>query len=278
MRGEDLILKLREENRHYIELIDRAINEVLGEFSGTRFYGPMLYALEGGKRIRPLMLLLVTEAVGGDARDALKASAAIELLHTESIIHDDIIDEGEVRRGRKAFHLSYGYNTSLLTADFVFGVILKIAGEYGDSRIPRSISEAALMMCEGEMEEIEVSSSGKRIGWPDYIRIVSNKTASLFRASSLIGAVIGGADERTVDKMGAFGRSLGIAYQIRDDLHDYDSSPLLSRVVVGGSLERVMKDEAKRYADLALGSLSCLEEGEAKDSLIKLVEVIKLTL
>jgi octaprenyl-diphosphate synthase len=120
--------------------------------------------------------------------DAYLAATAIELLHTESIIHDDIIDEEKQRRGKPSFHVKYGYNSSILTADFVLGVILNISSKLKDPRIINELSNAATKMTEGEMMEIKL---GKEIDITedDYIKVLEFKTASLFEASAKIGAI-----------------------------------------------------------------------------------------
>ncbi len=108
---------------------DDALKRVVDLYSWSEFHAPLRYACEGGKRIRPLILVLSAECMKSKRvePDAHLAATAIELLHTESIIHDDIIDEEKQRRGKPSFHVKYGYNSSILTADFVLGVILNIS-------------------------------------------------------------------------------------------------------------------------------------------------------
>jgi octaprenyl-diphosphate synthase len=163
--------------------------------------------------------------------DAYLAASAIELLHTESIIHDDIIDEENQRRGKPSFHVKYGYNSSILTADFVLGVILNIGSKLKNPRIINELSNAATKMTEGEMMEIKL---GKEIDITedDYIKVLEFKTASLFEASAKIGAITGGGDEDQIHTMTSFGNLLGIAYQIHDDLIDWSNENRLFNMLV----------------------------------------------
>lgn len=169
-----------------------------------------------------------TEKAGSDA---YLAATAIELLHTESIIHDDIIDEENQRRGRPSFHVKYGYNSSILTADFVLGMILNIGSKLKDPRIICELSNAATRMSEGEMMETRLVRE-RDITEVDYIKVLEYKTASLFEASARIGALIGAGDHEQVRAMTSFGNLLGIAYQIHDDLMDWNNENRLFNMLV----------------------------------------------
>ncbi|MGH9879009.1 MAG: polyprenyl synthetase family protein, partial [Nitrososphaerales archaeon] len=141
---------LQESFGDHLTKIEEAIKRELNLYSWSEFYAPLKYACDGGKRIRPLVLVLSAESVGRCSDDAYLAASAIELLHTESIIHDDIVDEEKERRGKTSFHIKYGYNMSILTADFVLGMILNIASKLKDPRIANELANAALKMSEGE--------------------------------------------------------------------------------------------------------------------------------
>ena len=158
-----------------------------------RFHGPLRYALEGGSASGRSALLLAAEAVGNTDDDkVLDAAVAVELLHAESIIHDDIIDQEASRRGRAAFHVRYGYSTSLLTADFVFAMILAIAARYPDRRVATTISNAAMNMCEGEYAELTIDPEVYKLDWDEYLEVISKKTASLFETAVRLGGLVGG--------------------------------------------------------------------------------------
>jgi octaprenyl-diphosphate synthase len=217
----------------YLAKIEDALKREVDLYSWSEFHAPLRYACEGGKRIRPLILVLSAECIKSKKvePDAYLAASAIELLHTESIIHDDIIDEENQRRGKPSFHVKYGYNSSILTADFVLGVILNISSKLKDPRIINELSNAATKMTEGEMMEIKL---GKEIDITedDYIKVLEFKTASLFEASAKIGAITGGGDEDQIHTMTSFGNLLGIAYQIHDDLIDWSNENRLFNTLV----------------------------------------------
>jgi octaprenyl-diphosphate synthase len=222
---------LQESFGDHLNKIEDSLWRELNLYSWSEFYTPLKYACEGGKRIRPLILVLSAESVGKCNSDAYLAASAIELLHTESIIHDDIVDEEKERRGKTSFHIKYGYNMSILTADFVLGIILNIAAKLKDPRVANELANAALKMSEGEMLEVGLNSS-QNLLFDDYINVVTYKTAALFEASSKIGAIIGGGSEEQTNALTNFGRYIGIAYQIHDDLMDWRNEERLFNVLM----------------------------------------------
>jgi len=224
---------LTEQFAAYLAKIEDTLKRELDLYSWSEFHAPLRYACEGGKRIRPLILVLSCECIKSKKADsdAYLSASAIELLHTESIIHDDIIDDENQRRGKPSFHVKYGYNSSILTADFVLGVILNISSKLRDARIVNELSNAATKMSEGEMMEIRLGKEGT-VTEDDYIKVLEFKTASLFEASAKIGAITGGADDDQIHAMTSFGNLLGIAYQIHDDLIDWSNENRLFNTLV----------------------------------------------
>lgn len=227
---------LIEQFSDYLSKIDAALKRELDLYSWSEFYAPLRYACEGGKRIRPLLLVLSAESVKNDhlsklCDDTFMAASAIELLHTESVIHDDIIDDEGQRRGKPSFHIKYGYNSSILTADFVLGVILNIGSKINNPRVSSELSSAAIKMSEGEMMEIKLEKDPE-ITEDDYIKVIEHKTASLFEASAKIGAILGDGDDDDIHAMSTFGNLLGIAYQIHDDLIDWNNEDRLFNILL----------------------------------------------
>ncbi len=223
---------------NYLSKIEDALIRELDLYSWSEFYSPLRYACEGGKRIRPLLLVLSVEAIHATNRDschvtddAFMAGSAIELLHTESVIHDDIIDEERLRRGKPSFHIKYGYNSSILTADFVLGIILSICTKINNAKVSAELSTAAIKMSEGEMMEIKLTKD-PYLKEDDYIKVVEHKTASLFEAASKIGSLLGGGTDEEICAMGSFGHLLGIAYQIHDDIMDWNNEDRLFNILV----------------------------------------------
>ncbi len=239
----------------YTVRIEKALSRELSLYAHSRFHGPLVYAVEGGKRIRPVILMLSAEALGCKDDTMLDASVAVELLHTESIIHDDIIDEEVARRNRMTFHVKYGFSASLLTADFVFAMILSLAARYGDRRVAEEISNAALLMAEGEYSELTIDPKIYNLTWDEYLKIVTDKTAALFEASAKIGGLIAGGSDKEVLALGSYGRSLGIAYQLRDDLLDWRNQDKIA----AGLLKKSSEGEV-------VGKISALSQTHAEEA------------
>lgn len=270
---------LQESFGDHLNRIEDALWRELNLYSWSEFYTPLKYACEGGKRIRPLILVLSAASVGRCDSDAYLAASAIELLHTESIIHDDIVDEEKERRGKTSFHVKYGYNMSILTADFVLGIILNIASKLKDPRVANELANAALKMSEGEMLEVRLDSE-QNVRFDDYINVLAYKTASLFEASSKIGAIIGVGTNEQINALANFGKYIGIAYQIHDDLMDWKNEERLFNLMIksndGRSKELVDKMEnlLRGYTDKARDELKVLDE----KSVSNLQNLVSLTM
>jgi octaprenyl-diphosphate synthase len=254
----------------YLSKINDALKRELDPYSWSQFYAPLRYACDGGKRIRPLILVLCTESVKKMGKvlpskvleDAFTAASAIEFLHTESIIHDDIIDEENLRRGKPSYHIKYGYNNSILTADFVLGIILNIGSKLNNPRVSSELSNAAIKMSEGEMMEIKLYKDPK-VSEDDYIKVVEHKTASLFEASAKIGAILGGGVEEEINAMANFGNLLGVAYQIHDDLIDWDNEDRLFNILIKKNYQ------SKEFVD-RMENLYLSYSTKAKNELLKI--------
>lgn len=260
----------------YAERVDRAVARELAVYGHSRFHDPLVYAVEDGKRVRPLILLLSAEALGCKDDSVLDAAVAVELLHTESIIHDDIIDQEVARRDRMTFHVKYGFSASLLTADFVFAMILALAARYKDRRVAEEISNAALLMAEGEYSELTIDPKVYKLEWDEYLKIVTDKTAALFETSAKLGALIAKGNEKEVEALANYGKYLGIAYQIRDDLLDWRSQ---DKVAIGllksyseGEVVGKMTALSQTYAEEAKEQLMLLPRSGASEFLQDLTD------
>jgi octaprenyl-diphosphate synthase len=280
-QGADPVLALVDD---YLSKIDNSLMNELGRYSWSEFYEPLRYACEGGKRIRPLILLLAAESIkisnsdySNLTDDIFLAASAIELLHTESVIHDDIIDKENIRRGKPSFHVKYGYNSSILTADFVLGIILNIGSRVKNLTVSGELARAAIRMSEGEMMEIKLGKNPD-IHIREYIHVLENKTASLFEASSKIGALLGGGTDEEVHSMATFGHLLGIAYQIHDDLVDWNNEDRLFNALVrknntSPEIVNEMKDLYLDYSSRAKNELGKVHRSLPKSYLERLSEM-----
>ena len=266
---------LLEQFSSYLSKIDEYLARELDLYSWSEFYTPLRYASEGGKRIRPLILVLSAETISASRRavtditeDMLLSSCAIELLHTQSVIHDDIIDKENYRRGKPSFHIKYGYNSSILTADFVLGIILNICTKINNAKISAELSKAAIKMSEGEMMEIKLTND-PFLKDDDYIKVVENKTASLFEAASKIGSLLGTGTEEEICAMGSFGHLLGIAYQIHDDIMDWNNEDRLFNILVRNNKQSVEFIERMEKLYISYSSKAKNELKKISDSISK---------
>jgi octaprenyl-diphosphate synthase len=195
----------------------------------------------GGKRIRPQVVLLAYTAAGGqDASCAVPLAAAVELIHTASLIHDDINDHSGLRRGRPTVNARWGNTAALLTGDFIFGKLMKLIGSF-DARIIQVLANACVSIVEGETRQM-LTLGDIHMTEETYLEIVHQKTASLFAASAEAGGIMGQATNQQVQALADYGLNLGMAFQIKDDALDY----------VGGA-DRLGKPVA---LDLAQGKVS----------------------
>jgi octaprenyl-diphosphate synthase len=275
---------------NYINKIDDSLKRELELYSWSEFYLPLKYACNGGKRIRPFILILCAESLNNGYLGSLNSrvteniftvSTAIELLHTQSVIHDDIIDSDNIRRGMPSFHVKYGYNASILTADFILGMILNIGAKINNNQVTKELSNASIKMSEGEMLEIRLVKN-HNISQDDYIKVIENKTAALFEASSKIGAILGRGNEQQINALANYGRLLGIAYQIHDDLFDYNNEERLFNILVKQNDEdnefvEIMENTYLTYSQLALKELESITNNRAKKILEELTNLETIT-
>ena len=275
---------LLEQFSSYLSKIDEYLARELDLYSWSEFYTPLRYASEGGKRIRPLILVLSAQTILANkhsntdiTEDMFLASCAIELLHTESVIHDDIIDKEDYRRGKPSFHVKYGYNSSILTADFVLGMILSLCTKINNAKVSAELSTAATKMSEGEMMEIKLTKD-PYLKDDDYIKVVEHKTASLFEAASKIGSLLVGGTDEEICAMGNFGHLLGIAYQIHDDIMDWNNEDRLFNILVRNNKQSVefidrMEELYISYTSKAKNELKKINDSVSKKHLEHLADL-----
>ncbi len=215
----------------YIPVIENKLNELLPE-SGERYssaVNAMRYSLlSGGKRIRPILLLEFYSLFGGRAEGALNFAAAIEMIHTYSLIHDDLpcMDNDDMRRGRPSCHKAFGYDTALLAGDALLTHAFLAAASTADippERVSRAISVLAQKagiygMVGGQVMDLDFEKNGAN--GEELTAMYIKKTSCLLEAAAMCGAVLAGADEETVKKTEEYAENLGLAFQITDDILD----------------------------------------------------------
>ncbi len=231
MKNNDEILALLENYLAQIQLPDEP--ELL--------YKPILYSMSGGgKRIRPTLLLLVCDAFGGRLQDALPAAAAVEMFHNFTLLHDDIMDNAEVRRGKPSVYASWGDNVAILSGDAMMIYSYKILSESPNdklSRIMNIFTTMALQVCEGQQYDMDFESLSK-VSVVEYMRMIELKTSVLLAGAAQIGAVIGEGSEEDCRRIYRFALELGLAFQLQDDLLDsYGTQEELGKRIGGDILE-----------------------------------------
>ena len=272
---------LLEKYSSHIKKINDVLDLELELYTESEFKEPLKYALDGGKRIRPIILLLASECVGKIDDNTFAAACAIEFLHTESVIHDDIIDNETLRRQKDPFHIKYGYNTSVLTGDFVLGLILNIASRINNPRVTKNLATTAMMMSEGEVIESRLETS-EDVTFDDYLKVIEYKTATAFETASRLGAIISGGTDEDIESLADYGKNIGIAYQIRDDLLDWQNEDKLFNLLIKKSLDprdifNDMEELLKKYTDRAVFSIRKIKDSQAKNNLENLVRFTRTT-
>ncbi|MDD5230057.1 MAG: polyprenyl synthetase family protein [Candidatus Marinimicrobia bacterium] len=210
----DKILRLREE-------IDRQLNKIdLPEIS-TSLAQPMRFSLNArAKRLRPILVLLVGEDLGGSRQNLMPAALAVEVLHTFTLVHDDIMDNDSVRRGQQTVHVKWNVNTAILTGDglnaLAFRLLMQTKSVQLD-RIGTEFSQAMLEICDGQAFDLAFEKIDG-IDTEDYMNMIARKTGRLLGLACQLGALVADASPKIVNNLNLFGQELGLAFQIQDDL------------------------------------------------------------
>jgi geranylgeranyl diphosphate synthase type II len=208
-------------------------NQYLNDNSFSReplgLYEPIDYIMQlGGKRLRPVLVMMAARLFSGDHQKALPAALAIELFHNFSLVHDDIMDEAPLRRGKPSVHAKYGLNTGILSGDVmlihVYRLLMELEVESDLVEWVRLFNDVAIKVCEGQQYDIDFETRSD-VTIPEYIQMIEYKTAVLMAGGLRIGALIGGASEKDAEKLYEFGRQIGIAFQLQDDLLDTYGDP-----------------------------------------------------
>lgn len=177
----------------------------------------------GGKRMRPILTLLIAKNYGGVTEVTQNSAIALELLHTASLVHDDVVDESEERRGQASVNATYNNKAAVLVGDFILSTALLHVSHTNDQRIITNLSQLGRTLATGELLQLW-NISNKDISEDIYYEVIQQKTAVLFESCAAIGALSAGASDEEVEKATLFGRNLGIMFQIRDDIFDYFDS------------------------------------------------------
>jgi octaprenyl-diphosphate synthase len=208
---------------HAMDRVDQVIRERLASRVALVDQIGRYIVGAGGKRIRPRLLLLFAEALGfrGPAREEL--AAVVEFIHTATLLHDDVVDESTLRRGRPTANALFGNAASVLVGDFLYSRAFQMMVTVGDTRVLSVLADATNVIAEGEVLQL-MNMHDPDLAVEAYLEVIRFKTAKLFEASARLGAILGGADAALEEAAAHYGRSLGTAFQLVDDLLDYDGS------------------------------------------------------
>lgn len=229
------MLSIPEYHKAFIaELSQRLPNQ-----EPINLYQPVSYILDlGGKRLRPILTLMTTDIFGGNYKNAMNAALAVEVFHNFSLVHDDIMDDAPLRRGKKTVHEKWDLNTGILSGDVMLILAYRFFETY-EPAIFRSLaklfSKTAIEVCEGQQYDVDFEERDD-VQISEYIKMITYKTAVLVAASMKMGAIIANADEGDMDRIYEFGLNLGIAFQLQDDYLDAFGDPERFGKQVGGDI------------------------------------------
>ena len=203
-------------------------------------YEPINYILSiGGKRIRPVLLLMGCNLFDDDVAQALPASFAVEVFHNFSLLHDDIMDEAPLRRGKETVHVKYDQNTGILSGDvmlvYSYHYLSLLENKVNFAKIIKIFNQIAIDVCEGQQYDMDFETRDD-VTIPEYLKMIALKTAALIAGGLKIGALIGGANEQDAEHLYQFGKNIGIAFQLQDDILDTFGNPEQFGKKVGGDI------------------------------------------
>lgn len=176
----------------------------------------------GGKRLRPALVLFSAGALGYQGTHHHELAAVVEFIHTSTLLHDDVVDESDLRRGNKTANAVFGNAASVLVGDFLYTRAFQLMVGVDDMRVMQVLADATNIIAEGEVLQL-LNVRNADVSVDDYMRVINYKTAKLFEAASRLGAILGGADAELEARLAAFGMHLGTAFQIIDDVLDYSA-------------------------------------------------------
>jgi geranylgeranyl diphosphate synthase, type II len=217
----DLLLK-------YSETLNQHLNKHMRVKEPEQLYEPIQYIVSlGGKRLRPILTLMTCDFFGTDYKKAVNAALAVELFHNFSLIHDDIMDNAPLRRGKETVHEKWDVNTGILSGDAMLILAYQLFEGYDPvlfQELAKLFSKTALQVCEGQQYDVDFENRDD-VTLPEYIKMIDYKTAVLIGAAMKMGAIIGEANASCKENIYAFGRNLGIAFQLQDDYLDAFGNP-----------------------------------------------------
>ena len=224
-------LLMAEDMRQVDEVIQRRLASDVAMIDQIAHY----IISAGGKRIRPMLVLLFSSALGFKGRERFELAATVEFVHTATLLHDDVVDESALRRGRQTANALFGNAASVLVGDFVYSRAFQMMVSVNRMRVLEVLADATNVIAEGEVLQL-MNMHDPDLAVDDYLRVIRFKTAKLFEASARLGAVLADAEPGIEESCASYGRSLGTAFQLVDDLLDYEGTSVQLGKTVGDDL------------------------------------------
>ncbi len=252
---------------HYLDIINDALNEIQYPEQPQALYQPIEYEQSlGGKRIRPILMLMACELFGGDINQAIKPAIGLEIFHNFTLLHDDVMDKSDLRRGKPTVHKVWDENHAILSGDAMQIIATQNMAQVAPRLLPAVMEtylKTALEICEGQQFDMDFETRND-VTTDEYINMIRLKTAVLLGCALKIGALIAGAPIAQANTLYRFGENLGLAFQLQDDYLDVYGDPIIFGKNIGGDIlndkKTFMLIEAQRLA-----------EGRDKETLAKYI-------
>jgi len=246
----------------YIKIFEDYLKKELKYTKPENLYNPVKYLLEsGGKRLRPIIALNVSELLGGKISDTLPAAAALEIFHNFTLAHDDIMDNSMLRRGKKTINSKWDNNTGILSGDVMLIISYEVLNQYQDSKyihLSKKLTEISRLVCEGQQADMDFASKNY-ITENEYFEMIKNKTAVLIGCSFMFGGIVAEANDLNTNLLYEIGLNLGIAFQLEDDLLDCFGDQEKFGKKIGGDIIEKKKTLLYLFTNLKLESEKKLE-------------------
>lgn len=231
---------MKHTNETILKLFESALDQLQTPEEPKLLYEPIIYSMSGGgKRIRPVLLLLTVDAFGGSVDESMPAALAVEVFHNFTLLHDDIMDNAAMRRGKPSVFAKWGGNVAILSGDTMLIVaykhLLRVKQEYVQ-RVFTIFSDMAIEVCEGQQYDMDFESVAN-VSAEEYISMIERKTSALLSGSAMIGATLAGASDDDVKKIYRYATELGLAFQLQDDMLDSYGDESLGKKIGGDILE-----------------------------------------
>ncbi|MBO5216844.1 MAG: polyprenyl synthetase family protein [Alistipes sp.] len=227
-------------NQQILSLFENYLAQIQYPEEPQQLYSPIIYSMSGGgKRLRPVLLLLCADAFGGDVAEAMPAAAAVEIFHNFTLLHDDIMDNAMVRRSKPSVYAKWGGNVAILSGDAMMIDSFSRLSALPQDKLPRIMevfTSMALQVCEGQQYDMDFEQAEK-VSVVEYMRMIELKTSALLAGSAMIGAILGGASVEDCNKIYRYALELGLAFQLQDDLLDSYGDEQLGKAIGGDILE-----------------------------------------